>query len=766
MKLTSATIRNFRRLEEVTIDIDDRETVFVGPNNSGKTSATAVFRAFLGNREFSIHDFSVGRIAAFDAFGSNLDKPTEATIEAAPVDAAPVAAEAPATVEPETDVGAALADGVVELAPLPAVDEAEAEPPAGAADTTPPTLPEITLDLWFRIDPESIAFGRVYTLLQSLSDEPKVGLRLTFGIDDPTKLLSDYAAAYPSAEDGTRARTLFDYLSAQGNLSRYGTVRHFSLREAKDDAGHTSVTAIRLAPDEGKRLVKTLVRAEFVDAQRNISDDEGSRGSRLSSAFAAYYRKNLEQISAAAEAHSVIDANNTSMTGHYDTQFKPLMKLIKDLGVPSVNDRELQIISALSPETALRGSTELIYVDVKRNHRLPEPYNGLGFKNLIYMAIQARHFHSQWVATAENRPLCLLIFIEEPEVHLHAQVQQTFITNIWAVINDSAKEAGEPELTPQLVVTTHSSHILDTVDFEKVRYFQRCHLEGESGADVRNASIVRSLRAFRPEDETLDAPEPVDETDELQRLDEAEALSFLKRYLRLTHCDLFFADGAILVEGAVEKLLLPSMIDKVAGRLRGTYLTVLEVGGAYAHRFEGLLDFLNIPYLVITDLDSVVPKGYPSACRADTADARTSNASLKKLCNARTVPALMALRHEDKCDAAKDRCIAFQTAIEIEVAGAQHHPIPRTLEEAIAYENLASIRDGTMSIGKAVPDSWPELYEEIYSHVRSDQFKKTAFAMSLLATKPDWITPSYITEGLHWLQDRLVPKEDPSAELG
>ena len=78
MKLSSATIRNFRRLENVTIDIEDQETVFVGPNNSGKTSATAVFRAFLGNREFTIHDFSVGRISDFEAFGAALDETDEA----------------------------------------------------------------------------------------------------------------------------------------------------------------------------------------------------------------------------------------------------------------------------------------------------------------------------------------------------------------------------------------------------------------------------------------------------------------------------------------------------------------------------------------------------------------------------------------------------------------------------------------------------------------------------------------------------------------
>ncbi|MBU3032159.1 AAA family ATPase [Paracoccus marinaquae] len=43
MKLNSVAIRNFRRLENVQIDFEDQETLFVGPNNSGKTSATAIF---------------------------------------------------------------------------------------------------------------------------------------------------------------------------------------------------------------------------------------------------------------------------------------------------------------------------------------------------------------------------------------------------------------------------------------------------------------------------------------------------------------------------------------------------------------------------------------------------------------------------------------------------------------------------------------------------------------------------------------------------
>ncbi|TCI00715.1 ATP-dependent endonuclease [Roseococcus sp. SYP-B2431] len=685
MKVSLVTIRNFRRLENVEIDLEERESIFVGPNNSGKTSAAAIFRCFLGGREFKIHDFSVARMADFDGFVAT-----------------------------------------------------------GDADR----LPRISLDLWFTIDPESIAFGRVFTLLPKLSDFTRVGIRLSYEIEDATKLWEYYNAAYPVQESGTRGKALSQYLALDGNLSRHCTVRYFSLDEKSKEGAPPEIVTSELEPDEGKRLLKHLVRVEFVDAQRNINDDDSSRSNRLSSAFAAFYRKNLDQVGHAADAHSVIDENNRQLTDHYAKQFDPLIRLIKALGVPSINDRELRIISSLSPETALRGSTELLYVDPNRQHELPELYNGLGFKNLIYMAIQARHFHSQWVMTAENRPLCLMIFIEEPEVHLHAQVQQTFISNIWQVINQSAEAAGEPDLVPQLVVTTHSSHIMEAVNFEKVRYFQRCHIAGETAASgIRNASAVRSLRAFQPDVETIDG----------KLVSPAESLAFLKRYLRLTHCDLFFADAAILVEGAVEKLLMPAMIESAAKRLRTTYLTILEVGGAYAHRFEGLLSFLHIPYLVITDLDSVAPTGYPSACRADIAGARTSNASLKKLCGKTTVADLIALTSDDKKHSAKDRCIAFQTDILVTDGTAQQALRPRTLEEAIVYENFSLLRSGTLSIGVAVRTPLDEAYQDVYDRIRSDSFKKTDFAMDILACTEPWIVPDYIAEGLRWLEARLCP---------
>lgn len=289
---------------------------------------------------------------------------------------------------------------------------------------------------------------------------------------------------------------------------------------------------------------------------------------------------------------------------------------------------------------------------------------------------------------------------------------------------------------------------MEAVPFEKVRYFQRCHVAGETAATgIRNASAVRSLRAFRPEAETIDG----------KLFSPLESLAFLKRYLRLTHCDLFFADAAILVEGAVEKLLMAAMIESAAVRLRTTYLTVLEVGGAYAHRFEGLLSFLHIPYLVITDLDSVAPTGYPTACRADVAGARTSNASLKKLCGKSTVAELIGLTPDDKKQAAKDRCIAFQTDIFV-TEGTRHQALrPRTLEEAIVYENFELMRAGTLSIDITIRAPLDEAYQDVYDRIRSDSFKKTDFAMDVLACDEEWTVPEYIAEGLRWLEERLCP---------
>lgn len=689
MKIKKVHLRNFRRLEDVEIGFESEETVFVGPNNSGKTSATTAFRLFLIRQNFNIHDFSVSKIADIDAFG--------------------------------------IMDDAVEG-----------------------SLPSIEMDIWFSIDP-NIEFGRVFSLLPDASTNfEEVGVRLNYCVKDAKKLKSEYLSAFKPLEDGKQQKSLSHFLSLQENLSSHFAIRYAALENTED-----GTIALPRDPEEGKRVLRSLIRVDFVDAQRNIDDHETGRSNRLSSAFAAFYKKNLKQAEVREEANQVIDENNEKLNEHYKVNFQDLMEVIKDLGVPSVNDRQMRLVSTLNPEVALQGNTDLLYVDPALNHELPEAYNGLGFKNLVYMAIQISHFHLQWMKTEEKRPLCQIIFIEEPEVHLHAQVQQTFVSNIWEIIRKASEAANEIHMVPQLGITTHSSHILDAVEFEKVRYFRRCASDGEDLATITtlNASKVLSLRDFKPQKASATG----------KTEDEKETLHFLKRYLKLTHCDLFFADAAVLVEGTVEKLLLPKMIEKSASGLKRNYLTVLEVGGAYAHRFASLLEFLDISYLVITDLDSVDPINNREVCRANEEEAVTSNASLKFFLNKSKIKDLAKLKHEAQILADGSCFVAFQKPTDV----AGHDEIPmhgRTFEETFTYQNMQLFRDEEIE-GIKIPTGgdFEQEYEAVFERVKSSSFKKTEFALDVASSKADWVTPQYIAEGLCWLEKKMSTKTEDEA---
>lgn len=705
MKVSLVSIKNFRRLEAVQFSLEDDHTVFVGPNNSGKTSAAAAFRIFFKRGEFTINDFTVACINDLNKFGED----PSASIE---------------------------------------------------------LLPAIEMDLWMSIDPE-IEFGRVFSLVPGISTNlEKVGIRLRYCVKDAELLRAEYVATFPLV-DGKPTKTLFHLLSLPNMLARHFAVRFFAL----EDEGET-INATEIEPEEGKRILHSLIRVDFIDAQRNIHDQESGRHNRLSAAFAAYYKHNLEKPADNEAANKVIDENNIRLTTHYKAHFEPLLKTIAGLGVPSAHDRTLRLVSTMSAQEALQGSTELYYVDSALQHELPEAYNGLGFKNLVYMAIQISHFHAQWLSTEKNRELCQVIFVEEPEVHLHAQVQQVFISNICKILNETAKNAGEESMAPQLVISTHSSHIVDAVAFEKIRYFRRCPIKSQIGYVVAalNATQVLNLQDFKPstdgipmlseiEEAELNAEEKTALIASRKERDRGDTLRFLKKYLKLTHCDLFFADAAILVEGTVEKLLLSEMIDLCARGLQVRYLTVLEVGGAYAHKFSSLLAFLGVPYLVITDIDTVDALDARKACRADQPDAHTSNAALKFFLGKSTRDDLVALKRESQVVENGTGFVTFQRPNQIKVGDADYEMHGRTLEEAFVYENLSLFQQQKLAFGVDLSQmkTAEEIMASTYAEVRDRNFKKTEFALNVASSSSGWRTPSYIEEGLLWLEKRLTP---------
>ncbi len=70
MHIQHVEIGNFRKLQAVRVDFAEETTVFVGANNSGKTSAMVALRHFLIERtNFSINDFTLSNWSMIDSIG-------------------------------------------------------------------------------------------------------------------------------------------------------------------------------------------------------------------------------------------------------------------------------------------------------------------------------------------------------------------------------------------------------------------------------------------------------------------------------------------------------------------------------------------------------------------------------------------------------------------------------------------------------------------------------------------------------------------------
>src|SRR3546814_11921552 len=67
MRIVRAKIENFRLLRDVEVGFEERTTLIVGRNNSGKTSIAELFRRLLsgGNLAFRLEDFSLGSHESF-----------------------------------------------------------------------------------------------------------------------------------------------------------------------------------------------------------------------------------------------------------------------------------------------------------------------------------------------------------------------------------------------------------------------------------------------------------------------------------------------------------------------------------------------------------------------------------------------------------------------------------------------------------------------------------------------------------------------------
>jgi predicted ATP-dependent endonuclease of OLD family len=623
------------------------------------------------------------------------------------------------------------------------------------------------MDVWLEVRNDE--FHYVAHIIPTLEwTGGKLGVRLSYLPKDIGKLFDDYRAAYKQARDTEMSekskgnvelppRNLCDFI--EGSLSKYFEIKAFILDPKKAEEFQPTDFDCEC---EGKNPFDGLIKIDMIDAQRGLADADSSNDvANLTQQFKAYYERHLDVDKAPApedlETLSALQTAHESFNKTLDAKFKDALLELERLGYPGITDPKITIESKFKEKTAFEHDSAVQYAlsDTKTDIRLPEKYNGLGYQNLISIVFRLISFRDDRIhkgkaiieEDADRIAPLHLVLLEEPEAHLHVQVQQVLIKKAYDVLTNSDILKSN-KFDTQLIVSTHSSHIAKEIEFKNIRYFKR--LPPDTHCVISTANVINLTDTFG---------------------EDVKTQKFVQRYLHITHCDLFFADAVIFVEGTSETVLVPYFIKNYFTELGSRYITVLPVGGSHSHRFKPLIEKLDIPTLVVTDLDPVDSNNKRKSVPPQRGQKNivSGNASIGEWgIIQKGLDELLDLDESNKIFLDGKLRITYQTPVAISYNGIEGKALSATFEDSLVYANLAVLEDPTMdSVGiirklKEAKENNDinEFCNVVYNIIHNDSSGKISFALELIYQLEEVEVPQYIRLGLDWLQEKLHRADD------
>jgi putative ATP-dependent endonuclease of the OLD family len=194
---------------------------------------------------------------------------------------------------------------------------------------------------------------------------------------------------------------------------------------------------------------------------------------------------------------------------------------------------------------------------------LPFSLNGLGYNNLVYTAatLGTLRRSTQFSFRA--------ILVEEPEAHLHPQLQVLLLRHL-------AEVAGNTDgHHVQVIASSHSPILASQAPIDSIISVH----EAEAGVTTQSVCLIKFTEPMKKK---------------------------LQRFLDATRAELFFARRILMVEGISEALLMPVLARIAGGCLKDSAVTVLNADGINFNAFLPLFgdEGLTLPVAILTDGDA------------------------------------------------------------------------------------------------------------------------------------------------------------------
>ncbi|MGN7765133.1 ATP-dependent nuclease [Paenibacillus sp. 22594] len=265
-------------------------------------------------------------------------------------------------------------------------------------------------------------------------------------------------------------------------------------------------------------------------------------------------KRSVEANNTEQEYKGILERANTellqkaevgSTKTNINSNLRSIYSTISQIGLHIEQSKIDYIVNIIKPYLPFPSATE-------GNSGLSLYQNSLGYNNLIYIATVLSDMNDR---VNRDETIHYALLIEEPEAHLHPQLQLNLYNFLkQQICSDSC----------QLFITTHSPTLTSKSDLSKmfVVNSNKTICIGQIFVDREGENLVQNRKVLKNEDIVI-------------------RRKMLERYLDVTKSQLFYAKSLILVEGISEELLLSAFADLESFRFEEKDIELVQTGTSF-----------------------------------------------------------------------------------------------------------------------------------------------------------------------------------------